>query len=83
MIKIPEHNCINCAKFSWCDGDYCCTKHLKILQEAPDANFNDDILMALSINKDCNDWEDCGGGLFWGRFLRYINERNNKNGEEQ
>lgn len=50
---IPKKNCISCVHFGWWDGDYCCTKLMKILQESPDGHFNDDILMALRINKDC------------------------------
>lgn len=79
VIVIPDQNCVNCSHFSWWDGDFCCTKHMKVLQEANDANFNDGILIAIEENKDCEDWKKCDpnflgreNGLFWDRFVAYL-----------
>ena len=55
-INIPEQNCINCEHFAWWDGDYCCVAKKKILQESPEGEFNEDILMSLKLNKDCEAW---------------------------
>lgn len=48
--------CITCKNFGWWDGDYCCTAKLRILQESPDGAFNNDILLSLRINKNCDSY---------------------------
>jgi len=57
-MEIETKNCINCHNFAWWDGDYCCTAKMKILQNSPDGKFNDDILIALKMNKKCTSWEE-------------------------
>lgn len=59
-MDIGEKNCINCSNFAWWDGDYCCTAKLKILQNSPDGKINDDMLMALKLNRNCNSWNEAG-----------------------
>lgn len=53
-----EKNCITCHSFTWWDGDYCCIKKLKILCNAPNGEMNNDIKIALKMNKDCKGWEE-------------------------
>lgn len=78
-IIIPDKNCIKCQHFAWWDGDFCCTKHMKILQEAPDANFNDDILISISNNKDCEDYKEAeegfAAGLLLSKFKEYLSKK--------
>ena len=72
MINIPEKNCINCASFAWWDGDYCCTRFMKILQESPDGKFNNDILMSLKLNKDCKQWNKNENSLYEESFNDFL-----------
>lgn len=90
VIHIPEKNCVNCGHFAWWDGDFCCTKHLKILQEAPTYEFNDDIIRSVLNNKDCTDWEKCEenflgrkNGIFYDRFVAFLISKIHKDGDEQ
>lgn len=55
-MELPEHNCLNCEHFCWWDGDYCCSRKMRILQESPAGEFNEDIIKALNDNKDCIDY---------------------------
>ena len=57
MFNIPENNCTKCKHFAWWDGDYCCLLKNLILQESPDGKFNTDILIALKLNKNCENFE--------------------------
>ena len=52
-----EKSCLNCKAFAWWDGDYCCTKKMKLLCNAPNGDFTSDILSALKINKNCESYE--------------------------
>lgn len=72
MIKVPEHNCINCSNFGWWDGDYCCVKHMKILQESHGGDFNDDILMSIVLNKGCRDWDENNNPQFLDLFNKFL-----------
>lgn len=53
-----NRNCVNCDHFAWWDGDYCCVKKLKILQQSKNGEFNNDIIKSLEYYKDCSDWEE-------------------------
>lgn len=75
-INIPEKNCITCSHFDWWDGDFCCTKLMKILQNAPDAKFNDDIIMALRLNKNCSDHVQDEKPLYEEQFKKFLNNYN-------
>ena len=77
-MNIPNKNCITCAHFAWWDGDFCCTKLTKILQESPDGNFNDDIIMALRINKDCPSHLEGTRTLYLDQFNEFLRKKNEK-----
>lgn len=49
-------NCISCQHFCWWDGDYCCSRKMRILQESDKGEFTIDILKSLEKNKNCIDY---------------------------
>jgi len=71
-----EKNCINCDGFALWDGDFCCVKKLKILQNAPDGNFTKDILTALRINMDCEDWSESYTDAYTHMFEKFVEDNN-------
>lgn len=74
IINIPEKNCVNCDCFTWWDGDFCCSHNLRLLQESPDGEFNDNIFMAIKINKDCGDWREYDNGTSESSYVKKFNE---------
>lgn len=71
-MNIPNNNCINCNHFIWKDGDYFCSKYMKIFQNSPDKNFNKDILISLLLHKNCKDYSLNENSLYIDKFNDYI-----------
>ena len=75
--KLINNSCITCQLFVWWDGDYCCMKKLKILQESKDGKFTKDILISLKLNKDCQDYKEYKESIYKESFEEFLNNLNN------
>ena len=73
-----ESTCIDCVFFTWWDGDFCCMKRQKILQESKDGKFSKDILNVLEKNKNCEDFklEDLPFNLYRDQFKEFLENEN-------
>ena len=69
-------SCVRCKYFALCDDNFCCTKKIKILQEAPGAKFNRDIILALKINNECESYIDNGDDSLYMKDFRDFLNRN-------
>ena len=52
-----DNKCITCQHLTWWEGDYCCTAKLRILCPSPDGKFTRDMLMAMKLNRDCEEYK--------------------------
>lgn len=68
MGNINKH-CATCSHFVWWDGDYCCIKNLKILQESADGNFHTEIPI-----KDCNDYNEDEYKIYYNIYKEFLKE---------
>lgn len=69
-------SCVRCEHFALWDGDFCCTKKMRILQEAPDGKFNKDIILALKLNSGCESYKDNGDDSLYMKDFREFLSRN-------
>lgn len=70
-------NCITCEHFAWWDGDYCCTAHMEILQNAPTGEFNSEIQEALKKHGKCLDYEesmDCIRNVYETAYKKFLDK---------
>jgi len=72
-----NHSCITCQFFAWWDGDYCCVRKAKLLQESPDGKFTKDILMSLKINKNCAEYDYNPSSIYKEDFDNFLNSIKN------
>lgn len=47
--------CLNCAMFTYWDGDFCCVQNMEIMQRGE--SFDEDILNTMKTNEECVDYE--------------------------
>ena len=61
MIGVDYSNkkcCLNCDGFCWWDGDYCCTKEMKIHQYGNGSiHMTEDIEKTMETPDTCEDYE--------------------------
>lgn len=70
-----SRSCVKCEHFAWWDGDFCCVKKMKILQEAPDHNFNRDIILALKLNINCDAYSESENETMYMKdFREFLNK---------
>lgn len=53
-----DNNCLNCERFVWWDGDYCCLANFTILCSSnKKGDFTDEIFHTLRTEDTCVDWK--------------------------
>lgn len=74
--ELLNKSCITCRHFAWLDGDYCCTKKMRILQEAAGGEFTKDILLSLKLNRDCTSYNEQENKNYKDKFIKLLNNLN-------